>query len=73
MRGYERNRSALAKGDGLKRGAGVKADKAVAQIIERYDGDVPFPAVLTLEDQARFFVGYYHQERALYGGRSESG
>jgi CRISPR-associated protein Csd1 len=66
MRGYEHNRSALGKASGLKRGAGVKADRAVAQIIEQYDGDVPFPSSLKLEDQARFFVGYYHQERALF-------
>lgn len=68
MRGYEHNRSGLAKTDGQKRGAGVKADKAVSQIIGRYDGDVPFPPTLRLEEQGRFFVGYYHQERAFYSG-----
>ena len=33
MRGYEHNASTLAKGDGNQRGAGVKASKAVAQIL----------------------------------------
>ena len=66
MRGYEHNRSALAKSEGNKRGAGIVADKAIAQIIGRYEGDIPFPATLSLEEQARFFVGFYHQDRSFY-------
>lgn len=67
MRGYEHNASALAKGDGNQRGSGVKAAKVVGQILERFDGrDVAFPTSLALESQGRFFVGYYHQNRALY-------
>jgi CRISPR-associated protein Csd1 len=64
MRGYEHNRSALGKGE--KVGSMIRADQAVAAIMDRYHGDVPFPAALTLEEQARFFVGYYHQERWFY-------
>lgn len=66
MRGYEHNLSGLAKGDSLKQGAGVRADRAVGEVVERLPGHEGFPAVLSLQDQARFFVGYYHQERALY-------
>jgi CRISPR-associated protein Csd1 len=66
MRGYEHNASALAKGDGFQRGSAVKASKVVAQILERFDGDESFPTSLPLESQGRFFVGYYHQNRALY-------
>ena len=66
MRGYEHNRSGLAKGDPLKQGAGIRADKAVGDVMERLPGHEDLPAVLSLQDQARFFVGYYHQERALY-------
>lgn len=66
MRGYEHNRSALAKADGNKRGAGIVADKAIGQIVDLYNGDVPFPATLRLEEQARFFVGFYHQDRSFY-------
>ncbi len=66
MRGYEHNASALAKQDGNKRGAGVKAAKAVSQILGLFGGEMPFPTALRLEDQGRFFVGYYHQIRALY-------
>ncbi len=66
MRGYEHNASALAKGEGTQRGTGVKAAKAVSQIIGLFDGDVKLPTALRLEDQARFFVGYYHQNKALF-------
>ena len=73
MRGYEHNASALAKGDGNQRGSGVKAAKVVGQILERFDGrDVGFPTSLTLENQGRFFVGYYHQNRALYTAKADS-
>lgn len=66
MRGYEHNRSRLAKEDRLKQGAGIRADKAVREVIWRLPGQEDFPAVLALQDQARFFLGYYHQERAMY-------
>lgn len=66
MRGYEHNRSGLAKGDQKQRGAGIRADRTVGEIVERLPGNGELPASLALEDQARFFVGYYHQERALY-------
>ncbi len=66
MRGYEHNASALAKGEGNQRGAGTKAAKAVSQILDRFGGEMPFPAALPIEDQGRFFVGYYHQRAALY-------
>jgi CRISPR-associated protein Csd1 len=66
MRGYEHNLSALAKGEGNQRGSGIKAAKAVSQILERFGGDMPFPTALALDAQGRFFVGYYHQNRALY-------
>ena len=72
MRGYEHNRAGLAKRAGQKQGAGVRADRAVGQIIERLPGHDELPATLPLEDQARFFVGYYHQERAFYT-KSDSG
>lgn len=66
LRGYEHNRSHLAKADGNQRAAGVSADKAVGKIIEMLPGNNELPATLPLEDQSRFFIGYYHQERAFY-------
>jgi len=66
MRGHEHNATALAKGEGNQRGAGVKVAKTVSQILERFGGDTAFPTALRLEEQSRFFVGYYHQMAALY-------
>ncbi|MDD9718725.1 type I-C CRISPR-associated protein Cas8c/Csd1 [Dinoroseobacter sp. PD6] len=64
MRGYEHNLASLRKAGGLKAGAGVKADRAVAAIIDRLEGEMP--ATLPLEAQGRFFIGFYHQISAFY-------
>lgn len=66
MRGYEHNRAGLAKSDGLKAGAGVRVEQAVSQIIGLLPGIGDLPVSLTLEQQARFFIGFYHQERAFF-------
>lgn len=66
MRGYENNRNALAKAGGNKAGSGVKAEKAVAAILALLPGGGDLPASLALEDQGRFFVGFYHQLSAFY-------
>ena len=66
MRGYENNRNALAKAGGNKAGSGVKAEKAVAAILAMLPGGGDLPASLALEDQGRFFVGFYHQLSAFY-------
>lgn len=66
MRGYENNRNALAKAGGNKAGSGVKAEKAVAAILGMLPGGGDLPATLALEDQGRFFVGFYHQLSAFY-------
>ncbi|MCC6007121.1 MAG: type I-C CRISPR-associated protein Cas8c/Csd1, partial [Rhodobacteraceae bacterium] len=66
MKGYEHNRAGLAKSGGQKVGAGIKAEKAVASILARLPGDGNLPASLPLEDQGRFFVGFYHQLSAFY-------
>ena len=66
MRGYEYNRTSLARGNHRQRAFGVRADRMLGEIIERLPGRGELPSFLPLDDQARFFVGYYHQERALY-------
>jgi CRISPR-associated protein Csd1 len=72
MRGYENNRSALMKAAGPSRGAGVRADKAVTAILDRLDGGMALPASLALEDQGRFFVGFYHQWNDFYAKPEEA-
>ncbi|EKE43330.1 hypothetical protein OCGS_2522 [Oceaniovalibus guishaninsula JLT2003] len=64
MRGYEHNLSSLRKAGGMKAGAGVKADRAVAAILDKLEGEMP--ATLPLEAQGRFFIGFYHQISAFY-------
>ena len=64
MRGYEHNLAALLKAGGQKAGAGVKADRAVASVIDKLDGDMP--ATLALEAQGQFFIGFYHQISNFY-------
>lgn len=66
MRGYEHNLASLSKADGPKRGAGVRADRAVASVLACLPGDADLPATLPLEEQGRFFVGFYHQVSAFY-------
>ncbi|CAM4255804.1 type I-C CRISPR-associated protein Cas8c/Csd1 [Palleronia rufa] len=64
MRGYEHNLSSLRKAGGMKAGAGVKADRAVAAIMDGLEDEMP--ATLPLEAQGRFFIGFYHQISAFY-------
>lgn len=65
MRGYEHNLASLRKAGAEKAGAGVKADRAVAAIIAQLPGGL-LPAALPLEEQGRFFIGFYHQLSAFY-------
>lgn len=66
MRGYEHNRSALLKANDQRRGGGVKADKAVSAIVEMLDGASDLPGALSMDEQAKFFVGFYHQWTAFF-------
>lgn len=65
MRGYEHNHDSLRKAGGSKAGAGVRADKAVAQVLSHLPAD-GLPASLPLEAQGLFFIGFYHQISAFY-------
>ncbi|MBI4860653.1 MAG: type I-C CRISPR-associated protein Cas8c/Csd1 [Candidatus Riflebacteria bacterium] len=47
------------------RGRAVNLEKMVGEIV---DGIREFPLHLTLADQGRFAVGYYHQRQALFAG-----
>ena len=72
MRGYEHNLASLRKAGGMKAGAGVKADRAVAAVMNGLDGGTGLPAALPLEEQGRFFVGFYHQHSAFYAKAEEA-
>ena len=49
----------------LKEGRNVFFEKLKQEIIDKLDPD-GFPAHLGLQDQSRFFVGYYHQRQAFF-------
>jgi len=66
MRGYEHNLASLLKAGGQKAGSGVRTDRAVTAIIAGLPGDGAVPATLPLEDQGRFFIGFYHQTAAFF-------
>lgn len=72
MRGYEHNLASLRKAGGQKAGSGIKADRAVAAIIANLPGDGALPGTLPLEDQGRFFIGFYHQTSAFYARPEEA-
>lgn len=49
----------------LNEGRNVFFEKLKQEIIDKLDPD-GFPAHLDLQDQGRFFVGYYHQRQAFF-------
>ncbi len=66
MRGYEHNLDGLRKAGGQKAGSGVRADRAVSTILAALPGANPLPPNLALDEQGRFFVGFYHQTAYFY-------
>lgn len=57
----------LAKLD--NKGEAVNYEKLLGQVM---DGITDFPSHLSLQDQGRFAIGYYHQRQALFTKSSES-
>lgn len=55
----------------LSNGAKIFYEKLKQEIIDRMPAD-GFPTHLSLEDQGRFFVGFYHQRQALFSKKEET-
>lgn len=55
----------------LNQGRQVYFEKLKQEIIDKLDAD-GFPAHLDLQDQGRFFVGYYHQRQDFFQSREET-
>jgi CRISPR-associated protein Csd1 len=51
------------------RGRAVNLEKLIGEIV---DGITDFPANLTIADQGRFAIGYYHQKQAFYAKKTEA-
>ena len=44
-----------------KRGRAIHTESEIKQVMDGLDAHTPFPTTLTLDDQGRFIVGFYHQ------------
>lgn len=65
------NKHHLAKLGGEKKGWAVNLEKEIGEIIEKLSAD-GVPPFLTLEDQGRFAIGYYHQRQDFFKGKEET-
>ena len=66
LRGVQDHLSKIRKS---KPGLAVKYEKAMAQIVDGLDAELP--AALDMKGQGLFAIGYYHQRSALYAKRVE--
>lgn len=53
------------------KGAAVNLEKLLQEIADKLDSKNAFPAHLSLEDQGRFAVGYYHQRQSFFTKKSD--
>jgi CRISPR-associated protein Csd1 len=53
------------------RGRAVNLEKLIGEITNAIDGDAGFPNHLSIADQGRFAIGYYHQKQAFYTKKPE--
>jgi len=56
----------------LKEGLKVSRKKTLREIIGEIDGTISFPPTLSLEDQGRFAIGYYHQMQDFFTKREKT-
>ncbi|MDP2950119.1 MAG: type I-C CRISPR-associated protein Cas8c/Csd1 [Chloroflexota bacterium] len=54
------------------KGEAVNLEKQIGEIMGKVDGDKAFPTHLSLQDQGRFAVGYYHQRQDFFKGTTGS-
>ncbi len=53
------------------RGRVVNFERLFGEIADAIDGDKSFPNHLSIADQGRFAIGYYHQKQAFYTRKTE--
>lgn len=56
-----------------RRGLKINREKLVQEICDRVDAAQGFPAHLPLDEQGRFFIGYYHQRQAFFTSTKSDG
>ncbi len=47
-----------------------RTDFEMKQVMDGLDAHMPFPTTLSLDDQGRFIVGFYHQRSARPSGKA---
>lgn len=55
-----------------KRGLKIVREKLIQEIYEKIDANDGFPAHLSLDDQGRFFIGYYHQRQDFFKSKKST-
>jgi CRISPR-associated protein Csd1 len=53
----------ISKLSAERKGAAVNLEKQIGEIVEKVDD---FPRILSLQDQGRFAIGYYHQRQDFF-------
>jgi len=46
-------------------------EKLKRELLARLDDESPFPAMLSLDDQGRFILGYYHQRQSFFPNKDK--
>jgi CRISPR-associated protein Csd1 len=64
------NKHHLAKIE--NRGRAVNMEKLIGEIVDALKGDPGFVAHLSISDQGRFAIGYYHQKQAFYARKFDT-
>ncbi|MGP8174265.1 MAG: type I-C CRISPR-associated protein Cas8c/Csd1 [Terracidiphilus sp.] len=63
------NKHHLAKIE--NRGRAVNLEKLIGEVVDALNGAEGFTAHLSIADQGRFAIGYYHQKQAFYAKKPE--
>ncbi len=55
----------------VNKGTAVVLEKLFQEIVDKLDSKEAFPAHLSLDDQGRFAIGYYHQRQSFFTKKSD--
>lgn len=61
-----------ARKDPAKQGRAGYIDSEIKQVMDGLSGHLPFPTTLSLDDQGRFIVGFYHQKPGPRGAKADA-
>ena len=61
-----------ARKDLKKRDRANHTDSEIKQVMDGLEAHMPFPTTLSLDDQGRFIVGFYHQRPGRRGAKPDS-